>query len=101
MSSMAPTALPGWALPISLAAHLLAGTGLGLLYFGSLWWNAQLFERSGRLGTVLALVAARFALLAGALILVSLEGAMPLLVTALGVFIARIAVLRRTREVAA
>jgi hypothetical protein len=54
-----------------------------------------LFEQAGRLRTLLASIAARFALLGGVLVAVSLEGAMPLLATALGVLLARAAVLRR------
>ena len=46
---------------------------------------------------LLASMAARFALLAGVLTAVSLEGAMPLLATALGVLLARAVVLRRVR----
>ena len=42
----------------------------------------------------------RFALLGGLLTLASLEGALPLLAMALGVFIARFAVMRRIREAA-
>ena len=80
-----------------LAMYLAVGFSLGLLYFGSLWWNARLFSGSGRLRTVLAMAAARFALLGGALALASLEGAGPLLATALGVLGARAVVLRRVR----
>ena len=83
-----------------LALHLAGGAAIGALYFGSLWWNAQLFERAGRLRTLLASMAARFALLGGVLFAASLEGAMPLLATALGVLLARTAVLRRVRMAA-
>ena len=78
-----------------LALHLGSGAAIGALYFGSLWRNARLFEQAGRLRTLLASIAARFALLGGVLVAVSLEGAMPLLATALGVLLARAAVLRR------
>ncbi len=81
-----------------VAAHLAAGIGLGVLYFGSLWWSARLFAHAGRLRTTFALMAARFALLGGALALVSLEGALPLLMTALGILVARFAVMRRVRQ---
>ena len=80
-----------------LALHLGGGGVIGALYFGSLWWNARLFEQAGRLRTLLASMAVRFALLGGVLLAVSLEGAMPLLATALGVLLARVAVLRRVR----
>ena len=42
-------------------------------------------------------MAARFVILGGALTAVGLEGAMPLLATALGVLLARVVVLRRVR----
>ncbi len=80
-----------------LALHLAGGGAIGALYFGSLWWNAQLFEQAGHLRTLLASMAARFALLGGVLVAVSLEGAMSLLATALGILLARAAVLRRVR----
>jgi len=79
---------------LDLGAHLAAGIGLGVLYFGSLWWSARLFAHAGRLRTTFALMAGRFALLGGALMLVSLEGAGPLLMTALGIFVARFGVMR-------
>lgn len=77
--------------------HLGGGIALGTLYFGSLWWNAELFAQAGRVRTFVATMAARFALLGGVLTAVSFEGAAPLLVTALGVLVARMAVLRWAR----
>lgn len=85
---------------IDLGAHLAAGIGLGVLYFGSLWWSARRFADAGRLRATVALMAGRFALLGGALMLVSLEGAGPLLMTALGILVARFAVMRRVRQAA-
>ena len=86
--------------PIILALHLAGGAGVGALYFTSLWWNARLFERAGRLRTLLASMAVRFVVLGGVLTAASFEGAMPLLVTALGVLLARAAVLRHFRVAA-
>ena len=83
---------------LDLGVHLAAGIGLGVLYFGSLWWNARLFARGGRLSTTFALMAGRFALLGGALMVVSLEGAGPLLMTTLGILVARFAVMRRVQQ---
>ncbi len=80
---------------LTLALHLIGGTVIGGLYFGSLWWQAQRFERAGRLRTLLASIVLRFALLAGILTAASFEGALPLLATALGVLLARFAALRR------
>jgi hypothetical protein len=44
-----------------------------------------------------AVILGRFVLLGGALMLTSWQGALPLLLTALGVFIARAVVMRRNR----
>lgn len=85
---------------IRLALHVAGGAGIGAVYFASLWWNAQLLERAGRWRTLIASMALRFVLLAGALTAASFEGAMPLLATALGVLLARAAVLRRIRVAA-
>ncbi len=87
-------------MPLDLAAHLAAGFLLGLLYFRGLWWNARLFASGGRVTTTIALIFGRFVLLAGLLTLASLEGALPLLVTALGVLIARPMVIRSVRQIA-
>ena len=81
-----------------LAAFLALGCGLGVLYFGSLWWSADLFGRPGRMGATIAVIAIRFALLGGILTLVSRGGAMPLLMTALGVLAGRALVMRRVRQ---
>ena len=80
-----------------LTLYVACGGVLGGLYFGSLWWNARLFERAGHVGTLLASMVARFVLLGGVLTAASLVGAMPLLATALGVLLARNVVLRRVR----
>jgi F1F0 ATPase subunit 2 len=85
---------------ISLALHLAGGAAIGALHFGSLWWNARLFERAGRVRTLLAAMVVRFTLLGGVLTAVSFEGAMPLLATALGVLLARSVALRRVRVAA-
>jgi len=82
-----------------LALHLAGGFALGGLYFGSLWWGTRLFERAGRLRTLLAGMAARLVLLGGILTALSLEGALPLLSTAIGMLLARAVVLRRVRMV--
>jgi F1F0 ATPase subunit 2 len=84
-----------WTMVAGLAAYLAAGIVLGILYFRGLWWNARLFARAGHLPTGIVLMVGRFVLLGGLLTLASLQGALPLLVMALGVFIARFAVMRR------
>lgn len=80
---------PLWVTLLILAAHLAAGLVLGLLYFGSVWWNARQFAAGGRLLRTIGLMLGRFALLGSVLTLASLEGALPLLLTALGVLLAR------------
>jgi F1F0 ATPase subunit 2 len=87
--------LPPWAMPLDLGAHAVAGVALGWLYFYLLWCNARHFAERGRIATIGGLALARFAVLGGLLALVSLEGAPPLLATALGVLIARSVMLRR------
>jgi F1F0 ATPase subunit 2 len=80
-----------------LLLHVAAGIVVGTLYFASLWWNAGLFGQAGRVGLLIVVMAVRFLLLGGVLTAASLEGAMPLLATAAGVFIARAIVMRRAR----
>ena len=80
-----------------LAAHFVFGAGLGALYFAGVWWNARLFADGTSLAPAIGLLIGRFALLACALALTSLEGALPLLVTALGVLAARPLVIRRVK----
>jgi N-ATPase, AtpR subunit len=89
---------PPWILGPLLLAHLAAGAGLGVVYFRGLRWNARLFVQGGALNGSLALMAGRVLLLVGLLTLAALEGAAPLLAMALGVFIGRFAVMRRTRS---
>jgi hypothetical protein len=100
MSFFWSSSLPAWAMFLSLAGHLAAGLVLGFLYFRGVWWSAHRFIDGGRLTTTIALAIGRFAFLGGLLTLTSLEGALPLLVMALGVLISRSVVMRRVREAA-
>ena len=100
MSIWSFATLPPWAMVLSLATHLVAGIGLGILYFSAVWWNARLFALGGRAMTAVALIIGRLVFLGGLLALASLEGALPLLITALGVLIARPLILGRHREAA-
>jgi F1F0 ATPase subunit 2 len=75
----------------ALCAHFVAGIALGAVYFGGLWWNIRLFTEGGRAKTMILVMIGRFVLLASWLALASLEGAMPLLLMALGIFAARFA----------
>jgi F1F0 ATPase subunit 2 len=86
---------------LSLVIHFGSGILLGVIYFRGLWWNARLLASGGHLATSIALLLGRFALLGGLLTLVSLEGAMPLLVMAMGILVARYVVMRGLRDVRA
>jgi F1F0 ATPase subunit 2 len=100
MISLSFNGLPTWAMAVSLAAHLAAGIMLGVVYFRSLWWNARRVTEGARVATTIAVMIGRFVVLGVLLTLASLEGALPLLVMALGVLIARSVVMRRIREIA-
>lgn len=90
--------LATWAMLLGLAGHLAAGIGVGIFYFQAVWWNAHFLALGGRATIAIALVIGRFVLLGGLLALASLEGALPLLMMALGILVARSAVLHRARE---
>ena len=99
MTSLAFSSLPVWGTCLSLAAHLVAGIAVGVIYFRSLWWNARRFTMGGHVATTIALMIGRFVILGVVLTLASLEGALPLLLMALGVLIARSVVVRRIGEI--
>jgi|HubBroStandDraft_1064217.scaffolds.fasta_scaffold00499_16 F1F0 ATPase subunit 2 len=81
-----------------LPAYLIAGILLGSLYFGALWWTARCLASGSRPVTAIALSFGRFALLGGLLYCAGRQGALPLLAMALGILVARHAVMRRIRE---
>ena len=91
--------LPAWAM-LGFVAYLAAGIAVGTCYFRAVWWSVRLFALGGRAVTSTALVIGRFILLGGLLALASLKGPLPLLVSALGVLIARAAVMYSVRKVA-
>ncbi len=70
------------------------GVLLGLLHFGSLWWNTQSYLSGGVL-RALAMQLARFAVLFGVLAGLSTLGALPLLCGALGLMLGRAILMRR------
>lgn len=95
-------ALPPWAALLMLAAYLALGVGAGLLYFHGLWWNTRRLVDGAPALTVIALMLGRYALLAALLALVGRQaGALPLLLTALGIVAARYLAVRRIRTGAA
>ena len=83
-----------------LLASLAAGLVLGTAYFRTGRWTTDRFVSGRATSTIAAMIVARFALLAAILTLISLAGAMPLLATALGILIARTAILRGARAAA-
>lgn len=80
-----------------LLAHLAAGLLLGAAYFHTGRLTADRLLLGSFMPATISLILARFLLLGAALTFASLEGAMPLLITALGVFAARFLVLRHAR----
>ena len=82
-----------------LSIYLAAGIVAGIVYFECLAWNVRLFAEGGSVSMTIVLMAGRIALLGGMLVLASHQGALPLLMMALGVFIARFAIIRRVMAV--
>ncbi len=89
-----------WPTALGLAAHIVAGVGLGTLYYTAVWWSAQLFGTGGRTRLNIALIIGRIGVLGGLLFVASLEGAVPLLTVAVGVLIARPMIMRALRGAA-
>jgi F1F0 ATPase subunit 2 len=85
---------------LTLALYGVAGVVAGTLYFVCVWWNARLLAtRGGTWITILPLLG-RILVLGCVLTLAARRGAAPLLLMALGVFVARFAVMRRLRPAA-
>ena len=82
------------------AAGLIAGLAGGTAHFALLRWNTALYLRPSGLSRAIVLQALRLALLAGVLVLLARQGALPLLLGALGVLAGRWIVLRRVRGAA-
>lgn len=78
----------------SIAGHLLIGILVGITHFAALRRNAGLIA-AGSAGKAILLMASRFALTGGVLLVTSIEGAIPLLVTSAGLMLGRAVVLRR------
>jgi hypothetical protein len=76
-----------------LLLHLAAGFSIGWLYFIGVWQSAYLIV--DRPMAAITWTALRFGLLALALTAIAFEGALPLLLTALGLVGARHVVLNR------
>ena len=100
MSWWSLDSLPFWVLLLVLGAHLAVGIGVGVLYLHAVRQSARLFAEGGQATFAIILTLGRLSLLGGLLVLASREGALPLLIFALGFFIARPLALRRIRDVA-
>jgi F1F0 ATPase subunit 2 len=85
---------------LTLALYVTAGIAAGTLYFFCLWWNARLLAERGGTWLTILLLLGRIVALGCALTLAARQGAAPLLAMALGVFIARFAVMRGLRHAA-
>lgn len=83
---------------LEFAAYLALGVIVGGLYFTAMWWSAQLFAADGRTPLALFLGMGRLTLIVVVLALIATRGgALPLLVTALGIVIARLVAVHRVR----
>jgi hypothetical protein len=76
------------------AAFIAFGLLVGALHFSLLRWNTTFYARPGAVGLGAALQLARIGALGGVLVLAARQGALPLLLVALGVLIARPVVMR-------
>ena len=85
---------------LNLVLYCTSGIIAGTLYFVCLWWNARLFAERGGTWLTILLLLGRILVLGCVLTLAARQGAMPLLLMALGVFIARFAVMRGLRAAA-
>jgi F1F0 ATPase subunit 2 len=74
--------------------YLALGFAAGTLFFALLHWNTRLYMRGGSVAFAVALQGVRVVSVGGVLVLIALLGALPLLLTALGLLIARAVVLR-------
>jgi F1F0 ATPase subunit 2 len=85
---------------LSLASYATAGIVAGTLYFVCVWWNARMLAAGGGTWITILTLLGRILVLGCVLTLAARQGAAPLLAMALGVFIARFAVMRRLRAAA-
>ncbi len=76
------------------ARFLAAGFVAGTLHFALLRWNTALYAGAGRVWAAAVMQLLRLSVTAGLLALVARQGALPLLLAALGLVIARPLVIR-------
>ena len=79
---------------LEVAIFLALGFTAGTLFFALLRWNTSLYMQGSSVALALLLQAVRIAAVGGLLMLTALHGALPLLLTALGLVVARPVVLR-------
>jgi F1F0 ATPase subunit 2 len=80
---------------IALAAGLVAGAVLGVVFFGGLWWTTQRLATSSRPGLLISVsLLVRVVVLAVGLLLLARIGGGPLLLGAVGLVAARIGLTR-------
>jgi hypothetical protein len=84
---------------VAPALFIVVGLAAGLLHFGLLRRNAELFMRGGAVSRALGLLVIRFTLTAAALIFAVRFGAWSLMTCALGILAARQMALRRAGSV--
>lgn len=87
--------LPLWIKLPDLLGHLALGFGIGRVYFHGVWRSAQAF--AGYPAKAIGWTVLRFVSLGAALTVTAFEGALPLLLTAFGVFLARHSAMRRVQ----
>ena len=92
--------LPGGSLFV-IVLYLTIGTGLGHVYFQTMWRSVRVFAGETPGKRMLLAMTLRVAILGLVLLLTSLHGAAPLLATALGFTAGRHLVLRRVRGLSA
>lgn len=96
--SQLPSVLPELQLALALAAYFAGGLVVGWAYFASVRRSAEALVRSSSPLRVLLEALWRFSLLGGVLLLVSWQGAWPLLAVAAGIVVMRQILLRGGRE---
>ena len=74
---------------LEVVTFVAIGLAAGASFFALLRWNTSLYVRGGSVGLALAVQVIRIACMGGLLVLAASWGAMPLLLTALGLLAAR------------
>lgn len=78
---------------LTVGAYLALGIAAGAVHFGLLRWNTSLYATGG-LAWPIGVQVARMVALGGMLGVIAIQGALPLLATTAGIFLARAGVVR-------